>query len=180
MKANPIYYTLAGITITWIVYTLISVACFSCFNMKYYLIPHLVLLILFIAFLCLYHKTVKLANEIEQKSKDEDLGRKIRWEKEQFDVYKLRKQFDIDINKEQLDFEKLIEANKLSFDQLLTFMKEFKGKEESTIKDEIEKLQKDIEILKSKKDIFIDIAHKTLQNNKTSNNRADGNTENKA
>lgn len=48
---------------------------------------------------------MKLVFEHEQKSKDEDLGRKIRWEKEQFDVYKLRKQFDIDINKEKISFE---------------------------------------------------------------------------
>lgn len=89
MKPKLFFYFITTLSIGWILYALTTIMYLTCENIIFYLIPHLILLILFFSVLWLYYKTIKFTSE--QDSKDKDLNRKIRWEEEQFNIYKQKK-----------------------------------------------------------------------------------------
>lgn len=160
MKAKLIFGSIVGIAIAWLAYALITLCCLSCGNVLFYLIPHVVFGVLFVSFLCLSGK------EADNKMKDCDLDRKITWEIVQFTLYEKKKKCEDSTKK----LEKPLDTEKLSFNQLLVLAKRFKKDADEAAKKEMETLRKDIDMLKSKKDLTVEITQTMLNKSEENSN----------
>lgn len=142
----------------WIVYALATIPFINCNNVMFYLIPHCVFLILLIVFLFIFVKIKQ--QEHEEMTKENDLLRKIRWEEKQQIFYEKKKTFDKDFFTTEV-------PEKITFPQLLEFARSFKTDTEKKLSE----INSEVEKLKSKNDISVEIKHinddQPKQKNKT-------------